>query len=478
MLGHIDFALNFDKVIDDFEDAVDKKVKERYHKFHLNRQQLDSILKEKDLLNDRNLKCYLACLYIHINIVNKSFNRLTENAKKYYEADKSTADLIYNKCKDLKGEDNCDKVFNAANCARQILRTLISKASVYINVVVCIVYLFLLGFNLYNSIATNPSVTLKTTHTIKASVSALLVLTAWVCSTRYQKKSTSIIVRLLNIEKDLQKLSISADFDRIRKRVYVEIAIRLIGYVLMSFLDILMRQYENDVQSIVFKIVEKLFLKIALFINTIVHLEVITFVKIIKNNMKCLNKQLSALETINNGFIIDNIKIIKLRTHLGNKLKTLRIICPLHHELCKISYMINERYGVVLLMSFLNTFIYAVVNLYLCNIVWKSIDLIYKEKLIIYLILECGAYLTETIFTCHICNCAVEESNKSASIIHKIDTDSNTIKDQIAMFSLQIAQKRMEYNAAGLFAVNYSLIFSIIGGVTANLVILIQFSAT
>ncbi|KAF5291286.1 hypothetical protein FQA39_LY03437 [Lamprigera yunnana] len=121
---YLDVDENFDKAIVDFEDVVDKEAKECYNEFHFNRQQLESMLKMVDLPNDRNLKCYLACLYIHINIVDESFNRLTENAKQYYEVDKPTADLIYNKCKDLKGEDNCEKAFTMTNCVREYLKSL------------------------------------------------------------------------------------------------------------------------------------------------------------------------------------------------------------------------------------------------------------------------------------------------------------------------------------------------------------------
>ncbi|KAF5292989.1 hypothetical protein FQA39_LY13758 [Lamprigera yunnana] len=116
---------NFEKATDDFEDVLDKKAKECNDKFHFNRQQLDSMLKiAGDLPNDRNSKCYLTCLYIHLNIVDKSFTTLTDDVKIYLEVDEATAEIIYNKCKGLKGEDNCDKVFNAVNCIHNMLRNL------------------------------------------------------------------------------------------------------------------------------------------------------------------------------------------------------------------------------------------------------------------------------------------------------------------------------------------------------------------
>ncbi|KAF5291288.1 hypothetical protein FQA39_LY03439 [Lamprigera yunnana] len=114
--------MNFDNILDDFEDAIDKEAKECYNEFHLNRQQLDTMIKIKDLPNDRNLKCYLSCVYIHLNMVDESFDRLAENVKKYFEVDEPTTDLVFNKCKDLKGEDNCEKSFTMTNCVRENLR--------------------------------------------------------------------------------------------------------------------------------------------------------------------------------------------------------------------------------------------------------------------------------------------------------------------------------------------------------------------
>lgn len=53
------------------------------------------------------------------------------------------------------------------------------------------------------------------------------------------------------------------------------------------------------------------------------------------------------------------------------------------------------------------------------------------------------------------------QANKSGTLIHKIETDDNDVKDQIEMFSLQIAHKRVEFSAGGLFPIDYTLLFSV-----------------
>lgn len=50
---------------------------------------------------------------------------------------------------------------------------------------------------------------------------------------------------------------------------------------------------------------------------------------------------------------------------------------------------------------------------------------------------------------------------KSGELIHKIDTEDHDTIDEIEMFSLQIANEQVEFNAAGFFPVNFTLLFSV-----------------
>ncbi|KAF5291289.1 hypothetical protein FQA39_LY03440 [Lamprigera yunnana] len=120
----VSYQMNFEKALTDFEDVVDKEAKECYAEFHLDRQQLDRLLKMEVIPNDRNLKCYMACLYSHLDIVDESFTVLRENAKKYFEVDEASANAIFDKCKNLKGADNCEKAYSSSNCVRDIIKGL------------------------------------------------------------------------------------------------------------------------------------------------------------------------------------------------------------------------------------------------------------------------------------------------------------------------------------------------------------------
>lgn len=65
---------------------------------------------------------------------------------------------------------------------------------------------------------------------------------------------------------------------------------------------------------------------------------------------------------------------------------------------------------------------------------------------------------------------------KSGILIHQIISHSEDVRDEMEMFSLQLANENVEFSAAGFFTIDYTLIFTIIGGVTTYIIILIQLS--
>lgn len=105
-----------------------------------------------------------------------------------------------------------------------------------------------------------------------------------------------------------------------------------------------------------------------------------------------------------------------------------------------------------------------------------------------------STYVFDTLYLCYGCQSTVEEANSAGRLLHRIDYGDDDVKDQIEMFSLQIANENLHFTAAGFFPVDYTLIFSvseadffsnlsnfsfpqIIGGITTYLIILIQFSS-
>lgn len=45
--------------------------------------------------------------------------------------------------------------------------------------------------------------------------------------------------------------------------------------------------------------------------------------------------------------------------------------------------------------------------------------------------------------------------------MHQIEYNEDDVKDQIEMFSLQIANENLQFSAAGFFPIDYTLVFSV-----------------
>ncbi|KAJ3637026.1 hypothetical protein MTP99_000514 [Tenebrio molitor] len=114
-------------------------------------------------------------------------------------------------------------------------------------------------------------------------------------------------------------------------------------------------------------------------------------------------------------------------------------------------------------------FFYVTVQLQANEVNWNYL---------LYTVLSAVNFIICSVVVCDVCYSTVEEANKSGELIHKIDTEDRDMIDAIEMFSLQITNSRVEFSTAGFFPINYTLVFSIIGGVTTYIIILIQVSAS
>ncbi|KAJ3637018.1 hypothetical protein MTP99_000509 [Tenebrio molitor] len=164
------------------------------------------------------------------------------------------------------------------------------------------------------------------------------------------------------------------------------------------------------------------------------------------------------------------------KSNMSNKFLFLSKICALHHHLSKLIKLFNNTFGLNMLMTFGFSFVMITVSLFYVSITVQSTNV--DPMVLVYACLTCICYGIDCFYICDVCYSTVEEANKIGVLIHQIETENQDMVDEIKMFSLQIANNRVEFSAAGFFPINYTLIFSIIGGVTTYIVILIQLSYT
>ncbi|KAF5297544.1 hypothetical protein FQR65_LT09975 [Abscondita terminalis] len=110
------YQLDLEKLVNEFEDAVDEGADSCYTQFNLDRPKLAMIMISKQLPNDRNFKCFFHCIATHINTFDKNGNLLKDALKKYIDVGPDVESIIYNNCKAVEENDVCEKVYQITKC--------------------------------------------------------------------------------------------------------------------------------------------------------------------------------------------------------------------------------------------------------------------------------------------------------------------------------------------------------------------------
>ncbi|KAH0821549.1 hypothetical protein GEV33_001242 [Tenebrio molitor] len=134
-------------------------------------------------------------------------------------------------------------------------------------------------------------------------------------------------------------------------------------------------------------------------------------------------------------------------------------ICTLHHHLSKLIKSFNEIFGVILLLMFTLSFLVIVLSLFYTTAELQSSVIVWMDAF--YAFMTSVTFIIDTIYVCDACYSTIQEANLSGELIHKIDAQDRHTIDEIEMFSLQIANEQVEFNAAGFFPINYTLVFSV-----------------
>ncbi|RZC42879.1 7tm 7 domain containing protein [Asbolus verrucosus] len=201
-------------------------------------------------------------------------------------------------------------------------------------------------------------------------------------------------------------------------------------------------------------------------------------ISMIKMRFAIVNTRINKLVQF---FASNKVNTVNAKGELKNRFLVLSKICSLHHHLS------NDTFGLILLLMFGTSFVEIVTTSFFISGLLQASQI--NWLYVIAIIVSCMNFALDVIYVCDVCYKTIKEANKSGKLIHKIETENHDIMDEIEMFSLQIANEKVEFNAAGFFPINYTLVlqfqtgitdshFQIIGGVTTYVIILIQLSAT
>ncbi|KAF5270358.1 hypothetical protein FQR65_LT05546 [Abscondita terminalis] len=209
--------------------------------------------------------------------------------------------------------------------------------------------------------------------------------------------------------------------------------------------------------------------------NGLIEMQFCVLIILIKKRLCWLNNQMNQVGEIlwKSNFSNQNPMMIIMKTKY------------FHKKLCDISETVNKAYSFQLLFMLMALFLNTIMTLFYWAI--QSVptnrteilvaDVIYMNNKFVFGVLQ-------VLVLVYVCSSTTQEAKKTGTLIHDIMPPSNVLQHreaiqiQLSCFSLQLANRNIQFSACGVFLINETLIYSIIGAASAYLVIVIQFELT
>lgn len=284
----------------------------------------------------------------------------------------------------------------------------ISKIGISYNVLFLLLYTSAFIYTILKDI-TNPTkmeLLLHTISTLQNLAGFGVTMVVWISSLVNQKKYILALNKIGEIDKSFKTLGIWMYYEKVR-RISIAMIIIALVYVFISLGTEATLYFET--------LYVKNFLKHTLYnvplaIYSILTIQVYIYLRLLKDRYVILNQHLKELQKYECQTIsVVEVKNLKLTSPLGTKLSLLRLICPLHHELCKAANIFDSIFGINLLVTFGNSFVAITTYMYLIISRLKTFNSETTGFEILSIMGPFTLNIIETIWLCWICHATVEE---------------------------------------------------------------------
>ncbi|NP_001138956.1 gustatory receptor Gr63 [Tribolium castaneum] len=334
----------------------------------------------------------------------------------------------------------------------------LSKAKSFCTFVAALVYCSVTFFalsELLTDLAT--SILLKVSSLLIGFCASIYVGTVWINTSINGTKFIEFINKLIEFDVKLQNVSLIINYENQRTRSRIHLFVRYVfvtSYLLFDYFVQRNQEYKYyQILSHLSGIFFTVFNVAQCYLTT-------ELVLMLQTRFVILNKQLTKI----------TVKNFATKTQSA----VLGKICTLHHHLSKLVTRFNEIFGLGLLLMFAVSFLIITQVIFVICVLVQSEKIVWLHLVYIsFLGIICAA---DVFYICHVCYATIQEVrakiyffylvkfykvSKSGELIHKIETNEHEIIDKIEMFSLQILNERAEFNAAGFFPIDYTLVFSV-----------------
>ncbi|XP_031343124.1 putative gustatory receptor 28a [Photinus pyralis] len=316
-------------------------------------------------------------------------------------------------------------------------------------------------------------------------VIALIVFVAITFGWIFSRKVIEVFKNVDEIDKEFKDLSVWMPYRRCYGVLILNIALIIVVQFIVFIWIWLRREMDEDVLLTLLNLV---IILPFLLLTHLTELQYVQYIHLLKYRYAILNEHLEVLyreHKTREGWILttnsdpDVTKgILKSAETISNPISVVEKVVTIHLKLSDAANLINTSFSVQLLFRITIAFTSIVAALYTIGVNFSSTE---DEQETLDVDVQFTAWAASSAFELFlivwIASSTCEEANKCPRLMHKIRnaTKNSQLQDTIEMYSLQMYHNRLQLYVCGLFPLDYTLLHTIVAGVTTYLVILIQF---
>ncbi|XP_044265411.1 putative gustatory receptor 28b [Tribolium madens] len=210
-----------------------------------------------------------------------------------------------------------------------------------------------------------------------------------------------------------------------------------------------------------------------LFVSYLVQINFVLLITLVHERFALINRLLTNFnaEKINHNYLNSKPSHEYQTKHTQPKIE---LLMELHDFLTDVGNKLNDSFSVQILSCLTSQFLTEVFTIF--YLYYES--LILKNKIAALVWFMWALWTTLEIFYVTInCHLTTKEAKNTGIAIHKVlmnESDPN-VKRKLMVFSQQINHRPLQFTACGLFYIDATLIFTIVGAAATYLLIMLQF---
>lgn len=313
----------------------------------------------------------------------------------------------------------------------------------------------------------------------------------------------SFFENLLEVDRSLMKVDVVVDYKKQRTWNYWRVSLTVIyciGSQLLVLMTIILRDYGEPMFP--YYVLYWLSYLLPYLFSCARYFQLVTCIWAIKQRFELLNDRLSKAELVGgkkpkkymtiSSKLYDEMNIFR-HARPSSDFDDLVLFRKVYNKLYLSSLTINYAFGLSTLINLSNDFLAITLNSYFVFLsltpsftarhvlkVFQSIFWFLPHCVNILAITAASHFTIQTvgsIVSASVLSIIPFQTIKTALIVHKIPNNLKSEEQNLFLenFSLQLLHQKVQFTAFGFFAIDFTLLYSIIAAITTYLVILIQF---